>query len=74
MALKNIEELFQKAGGSIHLAVILDLNQWTVERWQKTGVPFKYWRALMDKYKLTADELTCISHSARDSFRKKIKK
>jgi len=65
MKLRTIEDLFKQAGGTIHLAVLLDVHQTTVISWAKCGIPTKYWDKLMQQYKITADDLYRISENAR---------
>jgi hypothetical protein len=72
--MKTVKELFDKAGGTQKLAYNLDLNQWTVLRWEKTGIPFKYWKTLIEKFKVTPDELTNMSHGAIAQFKKSLVK
>lgn len=67
MKLRTIEDLFELAGGTIHIAVLLDVHQTTVISWAKCGVPLKYWNRLMQEYKVTAEQLFQISENAREN-------
>lgn len=63
--MKTVKELFEKAGGSVHVAAALNMNQWSVLRWQKIGVPIFYWEVLKKKYGVTAEELLQMTKEAR---------
>jgi hypothetical protein len=62
--IKNIQDLFDMAGGSVHLAAFLELNQYTVDRWHKNGIPRKYWASIVSKYNTSVAELFHISEKA----------
>ena len=64
--MKTVDDLFKKAGGSVHVAAALNLNQWTVERWRQIGIPIFYWEVLKKKYGVTAEELLQMTKAARD--------
>ncbi len=46
--MKTIEDLFRRVGGSVQIAAELNLNQYSVDRWEKTGVPEKHWKMLTE--------------------------
>ncbi|CAB4203067.1 hypothetical protein UFOVP1365_58 [uncultured Caudovirales phage] len=65
--LKSINDLFYRAGGSVKIAALLELNQYTVDRWlaDGTGVPKKHYAVLCANYRTTPDELDSITAKAR---------
>lgn len=63
--IKSIKGLFELAGGSVHIAALLNLNQYTVDRWQRTGIPQKYWDTLTKKYGQTAETFHNLTKKAR---------
>lgn len=63
--IKSIEDLFKKAGGSIHVAAALNVHQQTVVRWLKTGIPGHNWGNLAKIYGITPNELFAISEKAK---------
>lgn len=63
---KNIEDIFTKFNGPIYLAAALNLHQWTVERWRKTGIPQKYWNFLIKKVDITPGELLSINNRIKN--------
>lgn len=65
--MKNINELFIKAGGPARIAVAFDLHQYTIERWRKHGVPVKYWDKLQKLYGITPAELYTIGQAIKKS-------
>lgn len=67
MKLRTIDDFFNLAGGTVHLAALLNLHQTTVITWAKSGIPTKYWNRLIDEYKVTADQLFQISEHAREN-------
>ena len=60
--MKNINELFIRAGGDIKVAVALDLHHLTVQRWRKHGIPLKYWEKLSKLYEITPAEIYAVNH------------
>ena len=62
--LKSVEDLFFRAGGSVHIAAYLDVNQWTVERWRVIGIPDSYHPRLCSKFDCTREDLIRISDRA----------
>ncbi len=66
MTIKNIEELFEIAGGAVHIAAKLKLHQVSVERWMEQGVPWKYWDELTKNYKITIEDLHEINKKIRN--------
>lgn len=67
--LKTLDDLFEIAGGTVQLAALLDKNQWVVERWAKTGVPFKHWKKLIKEFGnvgLDVHALSAMSQAALD--------
>jgi len=65
MKLSSIENLFKLAGGSIHIAVLLNVHQYTALSWMRTGIPIRHWRKLIDTYNLTVNDLFNMSERAR---------
>lgn len=68
MAKKKIEtlqDLFERAGSSSHIAVALGLHAFTVENWRRNGVPHKYWDPIMEKYNVSAAELHIVGKACR---------
>lgn len=53
------------AGGSVHLASALDMNQWSIERWIKTGIPHKRWEEIGKIMKVSSEELHEMTINAR---------
>jgi hypothetical protein len=68
MSFKSIEEMFAAAGGAVHVASFLDLNQWTVERWLKYGIPDKHWAKLVKRFDTSINELHKLSQQAREEW------
>jgi hypothetical protein len=64
MKIKNVDDIFELAGGSVHLASKLDLHQTTVLQWRKIGVPIKYWAAIIEWLKVSAQDLFVVSEHA----------
>lgn len=62
--IKSIEDLFYNAGGSVHVAALLNVNQWTVERWRRLGIPDTYWPQLTEKLGYSKEVLAAISNKA----------
>jgi hypothetical protein len=62
---KTLEELFKLAGGSVHVASLLNLNQYSVDRWDRNGIPQKHWGKLAAKYGLDVDTLYAISQGCK---------
>lgn len=54
--IKNIKEFVEKAG-SLEIAQVLNVHQWTVQRWVATGIPVKYWKILIREFRITPDDL-----------------
>lgn len=48
--LKTIQDLFDLAGNCQRIAADLNVHQYTVERWRKTGIPAKYHEILAELY------------------------
>lgn len=61
----TIQELFDRAGGAWKLAGEIGVHQWTIERWKKSGIPFKHWETLEKKYKVSANDLAEMSRKAK---------
>ena len=65
MTIKTIDDLFNlaikkngnKGAGSVHIASLLGLNQYSIERWRDYGVVPRHWAALVAEYDVTNDEL-----------------
>ena len=57
MKIKKICDIFERAGGSVHLAAKLDLHQTTVIAWERSGIPVRYWPKLIENYKLSPVEI-----------------
>lgn len=68
---KTVSDFLFQAGGTVRVASIFTppLNQYTVERWQKIGIPRKYWSELMKVFPVTLEEL--FSMSEKITSRKK---
>lgn len=64
MKIKNIDDIFELAGGSVHLASHLDLHQTTVLQWRKIGIPIRHWAQIIEWLKVTADDLFTVSERA----------
>jgi len=64
--MRNITDLFKLAGGSIHIASALNINQFTVERWARSGIPIKYWDKLIKLYKVSVADLYEISRTLKE--------
>lgn len=63
--LKSVYDLFYRAGGSVQIAALLNLNQYTVDRWARSGVPEKYWPQLVKKFGVSREELISVSDKAK---------
>ena len=63
--LKSVYDLFYRAGGSVQIAALLNLNQYTVDRWVRSGVPEKYWPTLVKKFGVSREELISVSDKAK---------
>ena len=64
MKIKNVDDIFELAGGSVHLSSKLDVHQTTVLQWRKIGVPIKYWATIIDWLKVSAQDLFAASERA----------
>lgn len=62
----TIQELFEKAGGSWKLAGAIGVHQWTVERWKRSGIPYKHWLFLQQYCKVTPNDLDQINRKIRN--------
>lgn len=67
MKIKKIVDIFERAGGSVHLAARLDLHQTTVLAWERSGIPIRYWSKLIDDYKLTPVDIYTASKHALEN-------
>jgi len=65
----QMQDLYELAGSAVQIAADLKIHQYTVERWKLTGVPVKYWQALIDKYGATPIELFNLSQKIRNKKR-----
>lgn len=63
--MKHLQELFDKAGGSALFAYDLNLHQYTVERWVRHGIPYKYFGALSKKYGVTLSQLDAFNRAVK---------
>lgn len=72
MRIKSVEDLFKHAGGAVQVAAFLELNQYTVDRWTKNGIPSKYYNALISRYDVELEDLHNISQKLRPQFVKKL--
>lgn len=59
----NIDDIFSRARSEEHLGIALGLHIYTIQRWRKTGIPFKYWKILIKKYGITPAELYSINQN-----------
>jgi len=55
--MKTVQDLIDKVGGAKQLAILLDLHQFTVQRWLKSGVPQYHWSRLIKLLGVSANEL-----------------
>lgn len=67
--LQTVDDLFKTAGGSVRIAAALNRNQYTVDRWARTGIPVEHWEKLKEKYNLTIETIHRISERARKDWR-----
>ena len=63
--LRSINDLFMRAGGSVKLAALVNVNQWTVDRWVKTGIPVKHWALIIKTFGGSIEDMYNISEKAR---------
>lgn len=63
--LSTVKELFELAGGSVHVASALNMNQWSVNRWEWRGIPHKMWPQIMKILNVTATELHEMTENAK---------
>lgn len=78
--LNSVSELFERAGpnrkeGTRAIAdhPEINLHQCTVQRWEKIGVPQRYWNVLIKWLKITTDDLHRITERAKADFKKLVK-
>lgn len=71
--INSVEDFFSHAGGAVHVAAALDLNQWTVERWKKCGIPGKHWAKLVKSYDISPEVIMAISNKAVSTYRARLK-
>lgn len=64
--IRDLEALFETAGGAINIAVKLKLHQLTVERWRRHGIPQKWWTQLIKAYELSPELLHSINQRVRE--------
>lgn len=69
--LSSIDDLFERAGGSIKIAALLNMNQWSVNRWVNIGIPLKYWPDIIVKFGVNEVELYAVSQKAKKLARQK---
>ena len=61
---KTIKGLIALAGSETKLAASLNCHLYVVAYWGKSGIPLKYWDAIIKLYGLTPGELYNIYQSA----------
>jgi hypothetical protein len=62
----KMPDIFEKAGGSIKIALKVNCNQYAVEQWLNRGIPHKHWSKLLKAFKwLTLETL----HNANEEVR-----
>lgn len=59
MKIKKFEQLMAKLGGEVQLAAKLRLHQMTIDAWRKrrSGIPHRYWSAIIDLAGVSPAEL-----------------
>lgn len=61
-ACNNLNDLFARAGTAARLAVALDIHPFTpMYQWKKSGIPVKYWEAIIKHCDVTPAELYAIN-------------
>jgi len=65
MKISSVQNIFKLAGGSIHVASLLNVHQCTVLSWTRVGIPIKHWKKLIATYDLAATDLFNVSEKAR---------
>jgi len=73
--LKTFRELFQKAkdmaghkgpgSGAVHIASALEMNQWSVERWPRKGIPTERREPIKKLLNVSAEELDEMNKNAK---------
>lgn len=63
----SIQEVFNKAGGSMQLAIELGITQRSIIAWAYQGIPMKYWEALCELINVTPIELFVINKNIKAS-------
>ena len=71
--INSVEDFFAQAGGAVHIAAALDLNQWTVERWKKHGIPGRHWSKLVQTYDIAPEVIMAISNKALSAYKARLK-
>lgn len=64
MKIKSVDDLFELAQGSVHLASHLNVHQTTVLQWRRIGIPIRYWSRIIEWLKVTPNDLHNISERA----------
>ena len=61
----TIQDVFSKVGGAVKLAARYNVHQYTVERWEKTGIPQKYLEDLGKLCGITISECFAVTKRAK---------
>lgn len=67
----RVKDIFELAGGSVHIAARFNIHQTTVLAWERAGIPPKYWKELMSEFGLSEKDLFNASEIARNEFSRK---
>lgn len=71
--IKNISELFERAGGMVHVAAALNIGQNTIYSWiARNGIPVTHWPDLIEKYAVSPEELLNINKQIWANRRNKV--
>jgi hypothetical protein len=55
--IKTFSDLVSLAGSYAKIAVVCDVSEAAVRNWEVTRIPHKHWEAIMQEWRLSAQEL-----------------
>ena len=62
---KTVQDIFNEIGPSSKVATILNMHQFSVDRWHRIGIAEKHWSKLMEVCDVTPIELHLINEKLR---------
>lgn len=68
--IKCIDDIYDLGGGTMKLAIALDVTQNAVWNWKQAGVPRKHWPALVEMFDLNPSDLYEIDEDIRNESKK----